>query len=1129
VNNHLPDADVRARALDPDHSFIVQAPAGSGKTELLTQRYLRLLANVARPEQILAITFTRKAASEMRNRILKALTEVHTQSQPTQAHKLLTWELARAVGTQDRERNWQLLAHPARLRIQTIDALNMSVSRRLPILSGSGANLNIATDTAPLYEAACLRLIERLGDGSREALRLETLLLHLGNRVASFMELLSDLLRRRDHWLPLVMGQPDAATLRASIEATLAEIVTRHLRELRDAIPAALHAELAGLVAYSVSNRIREYPDRQHDAALLACLELSALPLANASALQTWRGIVQVCVKTDGEFYRSLTKAQGFPTTDRNAKDHMLAALERLRAIAGMEALFGDVLDLPEPEYDAAQWQVLESLLGILPLAVAELKLVFQERGQVDYVESSLRALDALGTADNPTDVALAFDDRLAHILVDEFQDTSFTQLELLHRLTAGWLPGDGRTVFCVGDPMQSIYRFREAEVGLFLELQARGLPTVPLQALKLAVNFRSTRPVLSWINTAFPTVLPSFSDAEQGAVSFSASEPQPEAGAEGGVQIHPGIERTQAAEAQLVMQLTRDALARDSNGTVAILVANRSHVGAIATTLASNGIAFQAVEIERLRERPVVQDLIALTRALVHVGDRIAWLSVLRAPWCGLMLHDLHALAADTVDAVWTMLSNTAAFSAALSAEGQQRIARVVPILAAALAERGRYALRDWIERCWQALGGAATLNSAQDLDDAAAFFARLEQLDEGADLADVARLDQQLQDLFARPQLAAHCRVEIMTLHKSKGLEFDTVILPSLERSGGHDRVKLLRWARVAGLQSKGLILAPATATGAETDPIYHWLKCWEGRRTAFERGRQLYVAATRARRYLHLLGSVGLSTSKDGVSVRRPKTGTLLALLWPSVARYFENALHGSTDHSNSVAEAPAPLLLRRLPLQWQPPAPQLTVQVVTPAAMVVGVESIEFDWVGETSRHVGTVVHRELQRLTQAAALQATVDTHRRRLQFAHELAELGVPERYREDACARVLAAVANTLDDPRGQWILGHDATHQEAHSEFALSGLIDGEVRNIVIDRTFVVDGTRWIVDFKTSSHEGGGLDEFLTSEAARYQTQLQRYATLMRAYRPNEPIKAALYFPLLKAWREVVVGTRS
>src|SRR6185503_15346213 len=121
------DAMARRAALDPRRSFIVQAPAGSGKTELLTQRYLRLLATVESPEQILAITFTRKAAAEMRARILQAL-ESAAGPAPESPHKRSTWELAGAVRAADVQRGWRLMQHPARLRIQTIDALNASLA-----------------------------------------------------------------------------------------------------------------------------------------------------------------------------------------------------------------------------------------------------------------------------------------------------------------------------------------------------------------------------------------------------------------------------------------------------------------------------------------------------------------------------------------------------------------------------------------------------------------------------------------------------------------------------------------------------------------------------------------------------------------------------------------------------------------------------------------------------------------------------------------------------------------------------------------------------------------------------------------------------------------------------------------
>jgi ATP-dependent helicase/nuclease subunit A len=110
------------------------------------------------------------------------------------------------------------------------------------------------------------------------------------------------------------------------------------------------------------------------------------------------------------------------------------------------------------------------------------------------------------------------------------------------------------------------------------------------------------------------------------------------------------------------------------------------------------------------------------------------------------------------------------------------------------------------------------------------------------------------------------------------------------------------------------------------------------------------------------------------------------------------------------------------------------------------------------------------------------------------------------------------------FNDPKGRWILGLDDPHPEAAAEFALSGELDGSVVNCIIDRTFLdSQGTRWIVDFKTSRHEGGGLQEFLAREVERYRPQLQKYSHLMQALRPEQPIKTALYFPLMRQWREV------
>ena len=209
--------------------------------------------------------------------------------------------------------------------------------------------------------------------------------------------------------------------------------------------------------------------------------------------------------------------------------------------------------DLPPAVYDDAEWRVLKALFVVLRLGAAELKAVFAAHNAADYAEFAAAARQSLGTTDEPTDTALALDAQLQHVLVDEFQDTSEAQVRLLESLTAGWQPGDGRTLFVVGDPMQSIYRFRQAEVGLFLDARERGLGPLRLEPLTLSVNFRSTWPWSPGVNDAFGRVLPPQDDLVRGAVTFAASVAAPDATDTGGVQVHAFLRRSRVLEARRV------------------------------------------------------------------------------------------------------------------------------------------------------------------------------------------------------------------------------------------------------------------------------------------------------------------------------------------------------------------------------------------------------------------------------------------------------------------------------------------------------------------------------------------------------------------------------------------------
>src|SRR5262249_49133089 len=157
-------------------SFIVQAPAGSGKTELLIQRYLRLLATVEDPEQVVAITFTRKAAAEMRRRVQQALRAAAAGESAATDHAATTRALPPAVIERDRALQWSLLAQPQRLRIDTLDAFNVWLAQQLPVLADGVAAARIVDDARDYYREAAARTVSAVGEAGTVGDGLQTLL-----------------------------------------------------------------------------------------------------------------------------------------------------------------------------------------------------------------------------------------------------------------------------------------------------------------------------------------------------------------------------------------------------------------------------------------------------------------------------------------------------------------------------------------------------------------------------------------------------------------------------------------------------------------------------------------------------------------------------------------------------------------------------------------------------------------------------------------------------------------------------------------------------------------------------------------------------------------------------------------
>lgn len=1139
----IADAAYRSEALDLRRSFIVQAPAGSGKTSLLTQRYLTLLAHVNHPEEIIAITFTRKAAAEMRNRIIEALNTVRlaaNKAPPDAEHERHTWELAKAALVRDGQCGWNLLTHPARLHVHTIDALCNALTRQMPVLSNLGAAPITTTDMADLYREAARETLASLETGEKWSPAIERLLMHLDNDLALVEGLLANMLEKRDQWLRHVIGTADRAQQRIALEKALYHTIKDALVEVRHRLPLGVTYQLLELMHYAASNPLPE-----KNSSIQALQNCGSFPGSDITDLPAWLSIATLLLTDKGTWRKQADKNIGFPPDSEKGGNAALRKemKQRFKILLdnfsqnneGLRGALHDLRCLPSIQYRNDQWDIMEALLDLLPVAVAQLHVVFRNRGQVDFSEVAQRAVQALGSPDNPTDLALALDYRIQHLLVDEFQDTSFGQYQLLERLTAGWQQGDGRTLFLVGDPMQSIYRFREAEVGLFLRAREYGMGDVRLEPLTLRVNFRSQAGIVEWVNHAFKLIFPADENISNGAVTYSystAARPIEDGTA---VHIHPFFEKNASAEADKVVALVGQARHINPSGKIAVLVRARSHLTDIVAALQASGLRYRAIEIENLGHRPVVQDLLALTRALLNPADRIAWLAVLRAPWCGLTLANLHALAAMKHNtALWDVMVDAMTTNIApLSSGGQTRLRRIHEILQAGLVQRRRQNLRRWIEGIWLALGGPACVEDKTDLEDAAVFFDLLEQMQHGGDIEDVTRLEERLTRLFALPDREADESLQLMTIHKAKGLEFDTVIVPGLARRMPSDRDRLLRWMErpAAPHEESGLLLAPIKAQGQKEDAIYAYLKYVDQQKQHYETARLLYVATTRAKKNLHLLGSAVVS-EKDG-NIKSPVRGSLLSQLWPVVEAEFVKNTPGNArvnGHGNEKKFPPPGRSLRRLSSDWHlPDAPPYATSVVGGiSAPSMPHEDIEFLWASDKARHIGTVVHRMLRQIAQQgipAWNQVSPEMQRRR--YHAMLLRLGVIASELEDAVQRVVTALQSTLNDERGRWIL--DKQHHDAHCEYALSGLIQGKLTNIIIDRTFVdmpgapdIQGVRWVIDYKTGGHDGGDINAFLDNEQNRYRGQLERYAALMRQWDKTHPIRLGLYFPLIGGWRE-------
>ncbi len=1113
------DLHIRQQALNPTQSFIVQAPAGSGKTELLIQRYLKLLGGVSQPEEILAMTFTRKAAGEMKARIISALNRAQVESPPDEDHQQITWNLARTALERNQSFGWRLLENPARLRVVTIDSFCAFLTKRTPLLSRMGGASEIQENIHDLYIATAkqvLSKIENTEDPYSELVRV--LLKHLDNDKSSFIQRIAQLLNLRDQWMISFFDKFENIkehllndSHREKLAKIYSELIEKHLKTTYHLFPESLRSAAVPFAAYAGTNLAAT----QSENCIISLKSIDAFPKPTIENLNEWKGIANLLLTGTGAIRKQADKNLGFPADNKDIKSDFKIYLESLINLKTLQKALGKIKFLPVPHFSDYEWNILRATLRLLPELESKLRNLLQENQLSDFSEISLAALKSFGSDMDPTDLGKYLDNNIQHILVDEYQDTSFKQEELLKKLTAEWEPDKGRTLFIVGDPKQSIYRFRDAEVGLFLKTQDEGIGNLSLKRLTLESNFRSQEGLVDWVNQCFQKILPERDNPDSGAIAFSKSTAVHGKESYPGVVLHPldpEFSSLQASrtEAREVCQIVQSIRSESSEVTIAILVRGRTHLKEIIREFESSQIPYKAESIYTLTDRPAIRDLLSLLRALLFPLDRVAWLAVLRAPWAGISLKDLHLICEnDSKTPLWEILNKE---ELAFSSNGKIQIKRIIAALSPTLNALPSNNFRELLENCWIRLGGPACHEGTPSRD-IETFFDEVERIMQKGEAGKLEHFNQVIENLHASPLNTSENSIQIMTMHKAKGLEFDYVILPGLGKRPRHDNKRLVFWMPYG----KDLLLAPIEEKGGGNSPLYNFLSELDKEKDEHEMLRLLYVAATRARKQLHLFGKTKI---KENEMI--PESNSLLESLWPFIKLdWCQTNFTKSKLKKDDIETFQEVINLKRIPNTFQLPEAFPSIGASLLGEIEEEKEYSPFLWAGNSARCLGNVLHRVLQTIAEEGLDKWSlerIETMEPKIRAA--LLGEGLPLEQTADTLILAMTGLSNTLNDSKGQWILSN---HEEDQAEYPLTLFSENRFIRNIIDRTFIENNIRWIIDYKTGRHEGDSLEEFLDSEVERYKPQLDRYASLLKDFGEYRPIKKALYFPLLKAWREI------
>lgn len=1139
------DASARHDTLDTGRSFHVESPAGSGKTLLLTMRFVKLLAQVDHPAEILALTFTEKAAREMRNRITDALQKAldpslrlsNPSANPAEDELIRSAEDA----LHRHSDRLELAASSSGLNIMTFHGFCHYLASRAPLEAGINPDFTIADDAAqPILAAESVaRSLNRLftlpaGDMQRRALE-NRALCHDNNQHALRDELI-EIIRKRDRFADLVAvisrsGGSDLSRFRHTLESRVRFYVESRLRNLAGQCLRAPLGRNWGRLMARLSEEGAEAADRLP----------AELPGAAWEDLPSWKTLADCFLTSAGTALKTPGPKRGFYSGF--AKSDLGTLIRDMPP--SLSRLLHDTREYPGLDEPSVDMEALSDLIILCAAIINDYEGFCKTRSQTDFIGLEYCALRVLDTAD-PSDLSLFLDHRLRHILIDEFQDTSRLQWELLRRLVDGWESGDGRTVFIVGDPKQSIYGFRNAEVNLFYEAK-KGIPRagsgpLALSSRLLQTNFRSAAGLVAWVNGIFGATIMTDPNEEVDEVPFSPSVAGSSIAEEGlspvSLALFAGPDSASArAEEAAWLAATAKKLVAETGGlkSLGVLLFTRTHLRTYLQAFSDCGVPLQVQEGLHLVDRPETGHLVQAARALARPHDDCAWASLLRSPWSWFDVS-LLAEAALSPDVPWIDK---------LRALGRSRpeMKELMRALDSALRRIGRDPLGRVVRTLWEDLDGArrtAALYGMAGVANCVRLCDILDDMDEGSPQETLERFESLLETFYEPVDpTAAWSPVHMMTIHRAKGLEFDMVMLPFMDwnpLAAGPAGPPPYLVERLPGKKEEHLIATGRDRRKPGPDPLFRILSRLEKERKTGEAKRLFYVAATRGRSRLIMSGLTGL---KDGAPAEPRKSP--LAWVWTHhggrdglMPELPGKGTPGGTGIGFEINPAPPegpgeipPVAIPadQLPalLDIQPERRTLSVRAPSSGGFDRGPgEDVTCDIHEGNERPVaairGVLIHRLLKRGLERKSLPPEGAV-------AQALVREGMPREEARRLAPGIVEETQATLDSPFIASLLekavGPVRTEWKLESSLSAESLLSGSIDLALFDGT-----CWWVIDFKTGA-PGTAQDRnlFFKTEEKRYRNQIDAYRSLLKSFIGPEPtpLRAGIFFTALGVWREM------